>query len=166
MADDEHRLALSRDWIDIIIAEVKTSQCTLNGPWTQQDNQNIHRVLAAIGCLSPDQIEQAAEDIYGPGIHVSKLGVRIRLAAVGRERSEGLSAAHPGVVQLTWEEVLAFIWDRFRRYRRQKTQVNQWDEQGKTIKRLADTSKDAKTFIERALHLMDQPKKGGSPAIG
>ena len=58
---------------------------------------------------------------------------------VGREHSEGLSADYPGVVQLTWAEILAFIWDRLHRYRRQKTQVNQWDEQGRTIKRLADT---------------------------
>jgi hypothetical protein len=34
-------------------------------------------------------------------------------------------------------------------------QVNQWDEQGKTIKRLADRSGDAKTFIEQALELME-----------
>jgi hypothetical protein len=156
MADDEDKLALSRDWIDIIIAEVKGSRCVLNGPWTRREDRNVQRVVAAIGCLPRDQIEQAAADIYRAGVHLSKLGVRIRLVAVGRERSEGLSADYPGVVQLTWEEVLMFIWNRLRRYRRQKTQVNQWDEQGKTIKRLADKSRDAKTFIERTLHLMEE----------
>jgi hypothetical protein len=82
MADDERRLALSRDWTDVVIAEVKTNQpCTLNGPWTREDRQNVHRVLAAIGCLPPDHIEQAARDIYPAGVHVSKLGLRIRLVA-------------------------------------------------------------------------------------
>jgi hypothetical protein len=49
MVDDVQRLALSDDLIDVVIAEVKTNQpCTLNGPWTLQDRQNVHRVLAAI----------------------------------------------------------------------------------------------------------------------
>ena len=72
MADDEHRLALSRDLTDVVIVEVKTNQpCTLNGPWTRQDQQNVHRVLAAIGCLPPDRIANAAADIYRAGIHAA-----------------------------------------------------------------------------------------------
>jgi hypothetical protein len=51
MADDVQSLALSGDLIDVAIAEVKTSRCTLNGPWTRQDRQNVQRVLAAIGCV-------------------------------------------------------------------------------------------------------------------
>jgi hypothetical protein len=155
MADDVQRLALSRDQIDVVIAEVKANQpCALNGPWTRQDRQNVHRVLAAIGCLPPDHTEQAARDIYRTGVHVSKLGLCIRLVAVGRERTEELSATYPDVVQLTWPEMLAFIWDRFYRYRQQKTQVDQWDAQGRKIKRLADVSPHAEPFIGQALHLM------------
>ena len=75
----------------LLIAEVKTNQpCTLNGPWNRPDFEIVHRVLAAIGCLPADHIEQAAADIYRAGIHVSKFGLRIRLVAVGRERSEEL----------------------------------------------------------------------------
>lgn len=155
MADDEQRLALSRDRIDVVIAEVKTNQpCTLNGPWTREDRQNVHRVLAAIGCLSADHIKQAAADIYRSGVHVSEFGVRIRLVAIGRERSANLSATYPDVVQLAWPDVLAFIWDRLYRYRQQKTQVDQWDVHGRKIKRLADLSGDADAFITHALRDM------------
>ena len=50
MSDDKVRLSLSADQIEVVIAEVKTSQpCILNGPWTSEDQQNVHRVLAAIG---------------------------------------------------------------------------------------------------------------------
>ncbi len=144
MADDVQQLALSGDLIDIVIAEVKTNQpCTLNGPWTRQDRQNVHRVLAASGCLPPDRIEEAAADIYRAGFHRSDT-LRIRLVAVGRDRSEGLGAAYPEVTQLIWAEMLAFIWDRFHRYRQQKTQVDQWDQEGRKIKRLADRSNDAR----------------------
>lgn len=154
MADDVQRLALSGDLIDVVIAEVKTGQCALNGPWTLQDRQNVHRVLAAIGCLPPNRIEAAATDIYRKGFHRSLAPLRIRLVAVGRERSEDLAAAYPEVTQLTWAGMLAFVWHRFRRYRQQKTQVDQWDTEGRKIKRLADQSGEPRVFTEEALRLM------------
>ncbi len=155
MPDDEHRLSLSHDLIDVVIAEVKTNQpCTLNGPWTQEYRQNVHRVLAVIGCLPPDRIAEAAADIYRAGIHASDLGLRIRLVAVGRDRSDDLAAHYPDVTQLIWADLLAFIWDRFHTYRQQKTQVDQWDAQGRKIKLLADRSKNAGEFVASALPLM------------
>lgn len=155
MADDEHGLALSRDLIDIVIAEVKTNQpCTLNGPWTQRDRQNVHRVLAAIGCLSPDEIEAAAADVYLFGLYRNST-LCIRLVAIGRNHNEEIKAAFPAVKQVLWSEILAFIWQRFDRYRQQKTQVDQWDAEGRKLKRLTHEyhySSDA--FIGQALDLM------------
>jgi hypothetical protein len=58
--------------------------------------------------------------------------------AVGRERGDDLAADYPQVTQLIWADMLAFIWDRFRRYRQQKTQVDQWDAEGLKVKELAD----------------------------
>lgn len=155
MADDEQGLALSREVIDIVIAEVKTNQpCTLNGPWTQQDRQNVHRVLAAIGCLPHNLIDAAAADIYQAGFHRSNT-LRIRLVAVGRDQSEDLARDYPEVRQLVWPAMLAFIWQRFDRYRHQKTQVDQWDAEGRKIKQLADEHcRSIDDFIERALGLM------------
>lgn len=154
MADDVQQLALSDNLIDIVIAEVKSNQpCTLNGPWTQPDRQNVHRVLAAIGCLPPNQIEAAAADIYRMGFHRSNT-LRIRLVAVGRDRSEEIAAAYPEVTQLRWIGMLAFIWERFHRYRRQKAQVDQWDSEGLKIKELADRSNSPVNFMRDALRFM------------
>lgn len=155
MDDDMECLALSGDLIDVVIVEVKTNQpCALNGPWTQQDEQNVHRVLAAIGCLPPELVEPAAVDVYRAGIHRADLGLCIRLVAVGANRSDNLEERYPEVVQLVWEEMLAFIWDRFHRYRQQKTQVDQWDAEGLKIKQLSDSSADEGEFIGLALGLM------------
>lgn len=154
MADDVQQLALSDDLIDIVIAEVKTNQpCTLNGPWTRADRQNVHRVLAAIGCLPSGGIEAAAADIYRAGFHRSA-ALRIRLVAVGRDRSDNITKAYPDVTQLCWAGMLAFIWERFRRYRRQKAQVDQWDSEGLKIKELADLSNSPVDFMRDALRLM------------
>jgi len=155
MRDDEAHLLLSADQIDVVIAEVKTNQpCTLNGPWTREDHQNVHRVLAAIGCLPPGHIERAAADIYRAGVYRSEVGLRVRLVAVGASRNDELTVAFPEVTQLIWSEMLAFIWDRFHTYRRQKTQVDQWDAQGRILKEMADRFGDSEAFVAVALARM------------
>lgn len=155
MQDDEAGLALSKDWIDVVIAEVKTNQpCTLNGPWTDADKRNIHRVLAAIGCLTVHSIELAAADLYRTGQHEGENRVRIRLIAIGRDRNAELEARYPSIVQLIWPEMLGFIWGRFDAYRRQKAQVNQWDKDGQLIKRIAHEATDADCFVTQASHAM------------
>jgi hypothetical protein len=155
MPDDVAALSLSHEMLDVVIAEVKTNQaCTLNGPWTREDRKNVHRILAAIGCIPSGRISEAASDIYRTGIHQSDLGLRIRLVAIGRERNEELAASYPDVTQLFWPAMLGFIWGRFHIYRNQKTQVDQWDLHGRRLKQLADGSTDATQFIEKALGRM------------
>lgn len=155
MADDELRLGLSCEKIDVVIVEVKTNQpCALNGPWTNVDRQNIPRVLAAIGCLRPVQIKHAAGNIYRTGCYAQKPALRVRLVAVGRERSKLLAVSHPSVTQLVWTEMLEFIWNRFRLYQKQKSQVDQWDMEGLKLKYLAENAGKQQEFIDRALQLM------------
>ena len=158
--DDIDALALSAELIDVVIAEVKTNQpCTLNGPWTLEDRQNVHRVLAAIGCLPLEQIDMAARDIYRDGYYKGD-GLRVRLIAVGRDRDEQLGKDRPMVVQLTWRQILHFAWHRFHQYRHQKKQVDQWDAQGLHLKRLADSCPDAEAFGGQAYARMGL-RRGG-----
>jgi len=156
MSDDIGGLSLSNNLIDVVIAEVKTNQpCTLNGPWTRRDQQNVHRVLAAIGCLPREYIDDAAAGIYGAAVHIDKnFGLRIRVVAIGRDLSDELTKQHPKVLQLTWPDLLGFIWERFNIYRRVKTDVHQWDGQGQRIKRLANQAGDRDDFVKEALERM------------
>jgi hypothetical protein len=163
MDDDRERLGLSRDQIEVIIAEVKTNQpCTLNGPWTKPDRRNIQRVLAAIGCLSTDRIDHAAVDLYQTGRHDSDNGHRVRLVAVGRDYSPEVSSRYPAVTQIIWTDLLDFIWHRLHTYRQQKSDVHQWDGQGRQIKRLADQFGNATDFVRKALPLMGVRPEDGS----
>jgi hypothetical protein len=150
MRDDEGTLCLSPEAIDVVIAEVKTNQpCTLNGPWAIEEHQNVHRVLAAIGCVPRDTIDMAATRIYRDGIYQHGT-IRIRLIAVGGDRSPELAERFPEVVQVTWPQIFDFIWHRFYTCRHQKTQVQQWDAQGLLLKRLADSSAASQDFISIA----------------
>ena len=113
MIDDEPCLALSNDLIDVAIVEVKTNDpCTLNGPWTEPERQNVNRVLAAIGCIPRNVIDAAATEIYQHGVF-----------ELGSLRPH-LTERFPQVRQVTWRCVLDFMWERFRKYRRQKREFD------------------------------------------
>lgn len=156
MPDDLHTLGASPVGIDVAIVEVKTNQpCTLNGPWTRKERQNVERVLAAIGCVPAERIRRAAEDIYLRGVHQADGGLRIRLVAVGRDRNEELSADFPAVTQLTWTDILSFIWQRLHNYRHQKKQVDQWAAEGLQLKGIADQSTGAAAFVEDVMRRMN-----------
>lgn len=139
MADDAH-LELRTDLNEVVIVEVKTNQpCTLNGPWKHQEQANVERVLAAIGCVSMRDIPNAASRIYSQG--AAEAGeFRIRLIAVGRDKCAVLALDFPRVTQLTWDEIIPFLWDRFHIYRNQKQQVDQWDSTGKSLRASASRS--------------------------
>jgi hypothetical protein len=151
MPDDNRWLTSPADKIDVAIVEVKTNQpCTLNGPWKKRDRQNVHRVLAAIGCIPHLEIEPAAAKLYDGEVYQND-STRIRLVAIGRDRNQEIP---PGVMQLIWSEILEFIVDRFHRYQRQKAQVDQWDPVGRKLKELAEQFSHRQEFVRHVLDLM------------
>ncbi|MCC7393791.1 MAG: hypothetical protein IT553_02930 [Sphingomonadaceae bacterium] len=153
MEDDCERLQLLNDRTDIVIAEIKTGRCALNGPWTNEDNQNIHRVLAAIGSLPADVIDEAANALYAAAKFDQPNHPRIRLMLVGREPDPTVAEKYTCITQLAWAEVVSFIWHRFDRYRRQKAQVDQWDCVGRRLMNLAKR-KNKDDFVSAVCDLM------------
>lgn len=155
MEDDEQCLSLSRELVDVLIAEVKSGPCALNGPWTNPQLENVHRVLAAIGCLPRNLIQVAADAIYHRGWYEANAGLRVRLVSIGRRRSAEITRTYPQVTQVTWEEVLAFVHRRLRRYRNQKRQTENWDQTGTLLKDRAHApSVTEEEFIAWAMEAM------------
>jgi len=161
MGDDTNALQLSNQLTDVAIIEVKTSQpCSLNGPWSDQDQHNVHRVLAAIGCFPMDQINEAAVSLYGTGKYSPEgQNIRVRLIAVGNEASEDLAKNFPNVVQVTWNQVLTFIGNRLHEFRSNKRDVSQWDGQIRLLQALVLESSsrgemDIDQFVGIASHSM------------
>lgn len=154
MEDHVERLHLLNDRADIVIAEIKTGRCALNGPWTNEENQNIHRVLAAIGSLPTEVIDDAANALYAAATFDQPDHARVRLILVGREPDPAIAEKYAGITQLTWAEVLSFIWQRFHRYSRQKAQVDQWDHVGRCLKNLVKRNNNADDFVSAVCDLM------------
>lgn len=129
---DSDRFRRHRDKAYVALAEIKTGVCKLNGPWTEPERENMQRVLSSLGIFLPHEIEYAAQKIYETGQFENQL-YYVSMVCFGAEPRTEITERYPAVPQILWQEVKEFIWDRFRRYRNEKSAHVQWDEAGKGL---------------------------------
>lgn len=151
---DDPVLARDKLRIRLLLAEVKTTQCALNGPWTKRNRQNMQRVLSAVGIIHRDMTDHVAENLYDVGFF-QDTQLYISLFCIGSHCSEGLAERYPEVPQITWDHVLAFIFQRFTDYKNQKVGHDQWDEAGKLLWEASDVSRSLDEFRQRVLKSCD-----------
>lgn len=130
---EDHSVFVSDGKIDIILAEVKHGLCRLNGPWTNPSDENMHRVLYAVGAFKTDCVPLVAQSLYQEGQYIDDI-FRVRLFAIGEAINPEIS---PTAVQLLWNDILSFIFERFNGYRTQKAHHGQWDRTGRWLYDLA-----------------------------
>jgi hypothetical protein len=129
----------------VAIAEVKSGRCSLNGPWTNPERQNMLRVLRAVGAFPPSEAELVAASLYDSGYYSNQL-YYVSLLCVGREHSPEVAERYPHVPQLLWPDLLAFIYNRFAEYREQKMSHPQWDASGHSLWEAFRRSRDIEQF--------------------
>jgi hypothetical protein len=83
----------------VVLSEVKTGQCGLNGPWTDPERQNMQKVLCAGGFRPTDQVEEIARALYGHGVWQDE-NLVIHIVCFGNRHNSGLARSHPSVPQL------------------------------------------------------------------
>ncbi len=117
----------------VVLSEVKTGQCGLNGPWTRRDSQNMQKVLSAGGFRPANQVNEIAGALYENGLWEDE-EIVIRIVCFGGRHNAGLARSHPAVQQLLWREhVLPFIYQRFDQYKLEKQMHHQWDDDAKEL---------------------------------
>lgn len=119
---------------NIILAEIKTRYCDLNGPWTNRRAGNMQRVLRAVGSVRDDEIESASESLYQEGRWSNDITM-VRLFFIGEEMVDDLLIGRDQ--QIEWSSVIDFCIKRFRDYRGPKSSVGQWAEDGRQLQRLS-----------------------------
>ncbi len=121
--ETDSNLVRQHEKIDFIIAEVKSGACDLNGPWIDEKRKNMHYVLRWLGMVPQPEVPRVAEDLYRDKVCEREKWV-IRLVCFGSQRSQHL----PGnVLQLTHEQVVEFVSDRFKTHADIKSPHKQWD---------------------------------------
>jgi len=130
--EDDPEIVLDETRPVIVIAEVKGSGCELNGPWTRRNDENIQRVIRAVGAFSTVAVDGVSAALYERGRYEDEQYV-VSLVCIGSERNRRVESRYPCVPQVTWINILAFIHGRFSRYYDPKRAHPQWDEDGKRL---------------------------------
>ncbi len=146
MVDDEAITSITRKPL-IIIAEVKTARCRLNGPWVRKGARNMQRIFRAVGAFPFGETELVAESIYKKGVYENE-SYYITLVCVGKTINNGVMRDYPAVPQLTWDDILSFIYNRFNTYIEQKRYHSQWDKVGQLLWDSFTASNDVNEFKE------------------
>jgi hypothetical protein len=136
------------DRVQVLFVEVKSGNraCSLNGPWTSPERANMQRVLYAVGAISPALVPDAATRLYRDRLFEND-NLAVRLLAIGRQKSKAVEMAPP-VAQITWEDILRFIYERLRDYRQVKAHHPQWDAMARNLYRDATSRcEDLSTFV-------------------
>ena len=138
MKDDARITDLHLDEKPIVmIAEIKSGPCRINGPWTEKTKKNVHRVLSSFGFVDSKEIGSVADQLYSEGRAETQ-----RLSFVsclfGSRKSEDICRTLTGAQQFEWDSVAKWCIDRMRDYSRQKSQHEQWDEGGKQLYKIAN----------------------------
>lgn len=129
--EDDPSVISCNTFANVIIAEVKTSACSLNGPWTEPELRNMQRVAKSMGCVPDAAITEACQSLYQTG-KWSDASTTIRLFAIGETRNPALIIR--AEQQLTWSAIIRFCRKRFESYEREKSSVGQWSEDGKSLR--------------------------------
>lgn len=132
--DDDPRVTECGTYLNVVIAEVKTGRCALNGPWTDPEAGNMERVLKAIGCVPDEVTQDACENLHARGAWTGD-DLTIRLFALGESRDESLPI--PVGQQLIWTEVIDFCVGRFENYRQEKSSLGQWTPDGRLLREVS-----------------------------
>src|SRR5262249_51640761 len=121
----------------VVVAEVKSSRCSLNQTWLKPESDALHRVLRGAGVFRSEEVTLVVKALQGHGQYHSEI-YQVNFIALRSECDGNLADTFPGMPQILWSTILAFIHERFRTYPNQKCSHPQWDDIGKTLWNLWD----------------------------
>jgi hypothetical protein len=152
-----HRRELSPDPIDdklfaqqqrpyLVLVEVKSKYVALNKAWTDESRQNIQAILRAIGVFESQRVEEVAQALYNCGVWKHGNDVACSLFFVGDCIHQEPREQYADVPHRNWDQVLAFIHGRFKRFDKLKTQNDQWGPCGRELWQLSISNEDQREF--------------------
>ena len=124
----------------LVIADVTNSRCGFNPSWKNPEKKCMQSILYAVGILPVNEVESAAASLYQHGVYENEQCCASWFS-IGSEQSRGTATRKPKVPQLIWDDVLTFVYQRFRQYQPQKKAHVQWNDTD--IEKLWEMATDA-----------------------
>jgi hypothetical protein len=108
----EVRTLKRKSQILFILVEVKNDACSINGPWSDEQSENMQRAIRRLGFAKEEEIESIARTMYKQLRWEGNHAV-LQYITVGRRANRDLQRTYPLLLQITFEEISAFLHERF-----------------------------------------------------
>jgi len=116
MVDDPRLTNLGSDsQVLFRLVEVKTDLCNINGPWSNERDGNMQRVIRRLGFARPDDVPPIATAMY-QDLRWQDANHILQYITVGERVNDGRQRQYPKLVQITWPEIAGFLFERFSRF--------------------------------------------------
>lgn len=152
MRDDGVFAAIDKPFI--VVAEIKRGRCEINRTYRNPNEQNVQRLLRAVGVFHLNQIDEIAKSIYETGGYSSN-EYHLSFCCLGDTPNPHIEERYPVARQILWDDILSFIYRRFERYRSRKYDHPQWDETGKLLWNISAQFGDVGQFSQFVKTLWD-----------
>jgi len=122
----------------LFVAEItQGGPCKVNGPWTDHSRGGMEKVVQRFGFADAAKVPEIVSSMYdrlwwGDDKHV------LTYVAIGERASRDLATRYPKLVQLTWEDIARFLWDRFHAFGEIKGVPAQWPIFGRHFAKLVE----------------------------
>ena len=145
MRDDDVFTAIEKPFI--ALAEIKRGHCEINRTYLNPAEQNVQRLLRAVGVFHLNLLDEVAESIYETGGYSSN-EYCISFCCLGETQNPHIEERYPDALQILWDDILPFIYRRFKVYRSRKYDHPQWDEIGKLLWNISAQFRDVDQFSQ------------------
>lgn len=98
-----------------VLVEVKSGDCSMNGPWSERPRKNIQRVVRRLGFAEANKIDEISEALYSNARWSDEKYV-LQYVCVGKNVNAELSRSYENLLQITYEEISNFLSLRFKMY--------------------------------------------------
>ncbi len=98
-----------------IIVETKAELCRINGAWSDSDRQNMQRAIRRLGFAEESMTDVIAEKMY-KSFRWEDENYVLQFISVGKRPNEQLVTSRPHWLQITWDDISKFLFERFREF--------------------------------------------------
>ncbi|NOT39229.1 MAG: hypothetical protein HOP13_01925 [Alphaproteobacteria bacterium] len=137
MPDDQPFASMKVPYL--VLAEVKRGGTKVNATWLDNASLTLDRTIRSVGIVLPGDVPKIADILRKRGGY-SDQRIEIAIVSFGSKANSGLQTHLPQLVQKSWDEVIKFVFNRFSAYDDQKSDVSQWDQDGRLLRKQFDAA--------------------------
>jgi hypothetical protein len=148
MRDDENSELFKyypKSKIYICFAEIKKGRPKINKTWTDETKNTLLQLLLSVGCISHKQIPKVVSSLQRKGFCNIYKNYITFISIGDLDENKTKSVPYDRIPIIGWKEILNFIYNRFKDYKIEKSNLKEWSNFGE-IKKLKEKIFECESF--------------------